>query len=216
MSRRVIRGLDATERATRRRELILDTALDMFARDGFSATSIEALCQTAYVGNKAFYEHFRSKEDCYLALLQHSTDTIFAGVLAALPGEGADEQTVTRALVGALARVLTDDPRIAIVTFGLSGGISARINRQRRDNRRRAADLVVETWRGFTEDLPEIAGPMSIAVVGGLFDLIGDELDRVDYRPEPDTCAVLSEHLAEFILAVRRGMGSGANPTVRA
>jgi len=52
----------------------LTAAFELFARDGYVNTSIEQICQTAYVGNKAFYELFDSKEDCYLALMNARRD----------------------------------------------------------------------------------------------------------------------------------------------
>ena len=64
---RTIRGMDAEQRRAQRREQLLAAAFELFARDGYANTSIEQICQTAYVGNKAFYDLFDSKEDCYIA-----------------------------------------------------------------------------------------------------------------------------------------------------
>ncbi|WP_341257861.1 TetR/AcrR family transcriptional regulator [Gordonia malaquae] len=203
---RVILGLDAAERAGRRRQLLLDTALEMFATAGFAGTTIEALCQTALVGNKAFYEHFRNKEECYVALLQRCTELTFTRVVEAIPDDDVDEETTTRALVGALAHALTDDPRVSIVTFGVAGGITVRIDKLRRENRRGASSLVVSTWERSGDDLPENVGAIALAVIGGLFGLIGDELDRVDYRPDPSAVDELITNMGDFVLAVRRGM----------
>ncbi|MDR2280874.1 MAG: TetR/AcrR family transcriptional regulator [Gordonia sp. (in: high G+C Gram-positive bacteria)] len=205
-SGRVILGLDAAERAERRRQLLLDTALEMFATSGFAGTTIEGLCQKALVGNKAFYEHFRNKAECYVALLQRCTERTFNQVVAAIPDDDADEEVTTRALVGALAHALTDDPRVSIVTFGVAGGITVRIDKLRRENRRGASGLVVSTWERSGDDLPENVGAIALAVIGGLFGLIGDELDRVDYRPDPSAVDELITTMADFVLAVRRGM----------
>jgi Bacterial regulatory proteins, tetR family len=58
---RTIRGLDADQRRAQRREQLLAAAFELFARDGYAKASIEEICQTAYVGNKAFYDLFDSK-----------------------------------------------------------------------------------------------------------------------------------------------------------
>ena len=58
---RTIRGLDAEERRAQRRAQLLDAALELFAANGYLNTSIEQLCQAAYVGTKAFYEVFDSR-----------------------------------------------------------------------------------------------------------------------------------------------------------
>ncbi|WP_161894679.1 TetR/AcrR family transcriptional regulator [Gordonia spumicola] len=205
-SGRVILGLDAAERAERRREVILDTALEMFATDGVAKTSIEALCQRALVGNKAFYEHFRSKQECYVALLRRCTDRTFSRVVAAMPTGDQSEDAMVRALVGALAHALIDDPRVSIVTFGVAGGLTVQVDKQRRENRRAASKLVISVWEMYNDDLPEAVDSIALAVIGGLFGLIGDELDRVDYSPDPRTVDRLVDHMAEFVLAAGRGM----------
>lgn len=81
---RRIRGLDAEQRRAQRRDQLLTAAFDLFAQDGYVNTSIEQICQTAYVGNKAFYELFDSKEDCFLALLNQIGDRLKGEVEAEL------------------------------------------------------------------------------------------------------------------------------------
>lgn len=81
---RTICGLDAEQRRAHRREQLLTAAFELIARDGYPNTSIEQICQAAYVGNKAFYEVFDSKEDCYLALLTQIAERIEEQAVAAL------------------------------------------------------------------------------------------------------------------------------------
>src|SRR6185436_11298960 len=59
---------DAPEgrRARRRRELhqsILATAAELFARDGYDATTVERIAAAADIAPATFFNHFRSKED---------------------------------------------------------------------------------------------------------------------------------------------------------
>ncbi|GEE04201.1 hypothetical protein nbrc107696_46470 [Gordonia spumicola] len=44
---------------------------------------------------------------------------------------------MVRALVGALAHALIDDPRVSIVTFGVAGGLTVQVDKQRRENQAR-------------------------------------------------------------------------------
>ena len=60
--------LDLSEgrRSRRRRELhqsILATAAELFARDGYDATTVERIAAAADVAPATFFNHFRSKED---------------------------------------------------------------------------------------------------------------------------------------------------------
>lgn len=145
MGRR-IRGLDADQRRAERREQLLDAALDLFAANGYLGTSIEQICSKAYIGTKSFYEVFSSREDCYVALLQRTSERLEAGMVAiADQATGSEQETVPR-LIEAFAHALVDDPRIAKVTFGQAGGISAAVERQRRTNRRWAAGFLEVLW----------------------------------------------------------------------
>jgi AcrR family transcriptional regulator len=206
---RRIRGLDAAERADQRRDLLLDAALDLFAREGYAGTSIEALCQRAYVGNKAFYEHFSTKEACYLELLQRNTHTIVDKVTAALDQLPADEEAGTRLVLTAFTEALLDDPRVAAITFGQSGGISPTIERQRRANRRQSAGIVLAVWGHYDgrRRPAKRAEAMAIAVVGGLFDQISDALDRTDQAPTASDVERLIDDMTDFALTVRAGIG---------
>ncbi len=204
---RRIRGLDADERAAQRRDLLLDAALELFASEGYAGTSIEAMCQRAYVGNKAFYEHFSTKEACYLELLQRNTHTVVEKVTEALGHLPDDEDAGTRAAVAAFTTAVVDDPRIAAVTFGQAGGISPTIERQRRANRRQGAGIVMSFWQHYDGRRPaKNAESMAIAVIGGLFDQFSDLLDRSNYAPSSADVNQLVDDLTDFALTVRAGM----------
>jgi AcrR family transcriptional regulator len=209
---RVIRGLTAEQRRAERREQLLDAALDLFATHGYLGTSIEQICSTAYVGTKSFYEVFDGREACYVALLQRTSERLMADMTAvAARAEGNERQAAPR-IISAFAHALLDDPRVAKVTFGQAGGISATVERQRRTNRRWAAGFLEQIWDRY-DDPSERAGDadsrarhaIAIGLVGGLFDLIADWL--LDADPAvPDQVESLVEDLTSFYITVRRGL----------
>ncbi|HEY3606349.1 MAG TPA: TetR family transcriptional regulator [Pseudonocardiaceae bacterium] len=197
---RRIRGLDADQRRAQRRDDLLAAALDLFADAGYPNTSIEQLCQAAFVGTKGFYEIFDTKEACYLALLRQVSATIEARMVAVLRTLPADEPAATELLLSTFAHALVDDPRFARVTFGQAGGISAAVERQRRVNRRWAADFLTSVWQRDGTPADPSLHRVAIGVVGGLFDLVADwMLDP----GEPDS---LIADLTVFYLAVLRGL----------
>ena len=63
--------------AEERRELILDAALEVFAGRGFHGSSIDEIAHTAGVSKALIYEHFPSKRDLHVSLLERSVQEIF-------------------------------------------------------------------------------------------------------------------------------------------
>lgn len=214
---RVIRGLTAEQRKAERREQLLDAALDLIATHGYLGTSIEQICSTAYVGTKSFYEVFDSREDCYVALLQRTSERLMAAMMAVAARAEGNERQAVPGIISAFAHALLDDPRVAKVTFGQAGGISKTVERQRRTNRRWAAGFLEQIWDRYdgmpdsaeelAQDEPDLRARHAIAIglVGGLFDLIADWL--LDADPEvPDQVESLIEDLTSFYITVRRGL----------
>ena len=55
--------------ATARREQLVDIAIAVFARNGYHTTSMNDVAEAAGVTKPVLYQHFASKRDLYLALL---------------------------------------------------------------------------------------------------------------------------------------------------
>jgi AcrR family transcriptional regulator len=207
---RRIRGLDAEQRRAQRREQLLDAALELFARDGYLNTSIEQICQAAYVGTKAFYELFDGREACYIALLQRISEQIEADMEETFRQVPADETAATKMLVATLVHAVVDDPRRARVTFGESGAISPAVERQRRTNRRWAAGFIESIWHryGVTAGrrVPRAyLHRMAIGTIGGMFDLIADWLLDADPGNPQDVEALIKD-LTAFYQLIRTGL----------
>jgi AcrR family transcriptional regulator len=211
---RRIRGLDAEQRRQQRRQQLLDAALELIAANGYSNTSIEQICQAAYVGTKGFYEIFDSKEACYVDLLRRIAETSGTTMVEAMRTAPSDEHLATPILVATFAHSLVDDSRVAVVTFGEASGVSRAIEVQRRANRRWAAQLVESIWSQYDESAgarrtqpsrPTNRHRMAIGAVGGMFDLIADWL--LDANPTDDAdIQRLIDDLTAFFQIVRAGL----------
>ena len=50
-------------------EKILQVSLSLITKNGYDATSVSEICETAQISKGAFYHHFPSKQDLFLALM---------------------------------------------------------------------------------------------------------------------------------------------------
>lgn len=70
-------------------EKLLQVALELFARNGFHATGLDAIIEAADVSKQTFYNHFESRDDLILAALQRRRETetkLFAQLFHDLAG----------------------------------------------------------------------------------------------------------------------------------
>ena len=63
--------------AEARREAILDAALEVFAQRGYNGSSIDEIAQAAGISKALIYEHFPSKRDLHVSLLESHVQEIF-------------------------------------------------------------------------------------------------------------------------------------------
>jgi AcrR family transcriptional regulator len=76
------------------RQLLLETSLDLFARNGYEATSVDTICRKAGLSKGAFYHHFTGKQELFLALL----DQWLSGIDLQLDAIRAEAPTTAAAL----------------------------------------------------------------------------------------------------------------------
>ena len=56
------------------KDRILDVALDLFAKDGFDAVSVESIATAVGIKAPSLYKHYKSKRAIFLAILQKMQD----------------------------------------------------------------------------------------------------------------------------------------------
>jgi TetR/AcrR family transcriptional regulator len=102
----VVNHESASDRTSRDR--LLQAAIDVFARKGYSATTVREIVDTAGVTKPVLYYHFGSKEGIYLALMEGAR-TEFSTTLARAVAEGGPaRQQVFRVLGGVLDLILAN------------------------------------------------------------------------------------------------------------
>jgi AcrR family transcriptional regulator len=66
----VRRRLTQEERKRETRQLLLESAVETFAQLGFHGASVDKIAENAGFSKGAFYAHFHSKEELFLAILE--------------------------------------------------------------------------------------------------------------------------------------------------
>jgi len=102
--------------ADRQRERLLDATEALIAEKGAARTTIEAIVKVAGVSSVTFYEHFRGKDECFLAAFERAVDDLRAEVSGALPVAGSREERV-RAGLAALLTAVDAEPSRARLCF---------------------------------------------------------------------------------------------------
>ncbi len=200
---RRIRGLDASEREAQRRDHVLESALTLFAEQGYAHTSVEQVCAGANVSTKSFYRIFDNREDLYLEVYNRFRSSVFAKMHVVLEEASDDEAEAEAVMLDTLLAAYFDDPRCALAIQGPSRAISPTIELIRRDTRKVAARLLESVWRdsGLTGSYSGIA----VAVIGGIFDLFTNALVEGRTLTE-DELADLRVDVKRFYRAVRAGL----------
>jgi AcrR family transcriptional regulator len=186
-------GLSPEQVAESQRERLLAAVAHVVAAEGYRQTTVTAIVKAAAVSSRAFYEHFNSKEDCYLAafdaVVDHLTELLTASV-----AEAPDWPTATLAALREglsffaaepeLARLCLFEPMIATPRFAV---------------RARTAILsAVPFLRPGREERPEGSGlPESTedSLIGGLVVLAS----RAILAGEPPLTDLFAD-AAEFLL----------------
>jgi AcrR family transcriptional regulator len=112
------------------RERIVRAMLECVARDGYEATTVPHVVATARVSRNAFYELFKDKTDCFIAVCDQGAEELLAELLVL-----ASEADWTRALLEGTRRYLRwwqERPAFSRAYFLSLPGAGERAIRQRK------------------------------------------------------------------------------------
>ena len=98
-------GSTATLVAASQRTRLLEAVGRAVAEKGYGATTIDDIVRGAGVSKKTFYEHFRDKEDCFVAAYEAAGRELFERV--------RDAQRATPRTTGSSARGPASSPTCA-------------------------------------------------------------------------------------------------------
>ena len=130
--------------ATARREQVLDVALEVFGRSGYHGTSMNDIADAAGVTKPVLYQHFDSKRDLYLALIDEVGARLLSAITSATAG-AADGRSRTERGFQAYFRWVASDHGAFMLLFG--GGV-------------RQDDEFRDAIRRITDDAAAAVAPM--------------------------------------------------------
>ena len=83
-----------------KREEVLDRAIELFRRNGYSATSTADLVEELAMNRKSMYAEFGSKQELFEAALERYSEINLSRVLAPIEAPDANAQSIRDAFLG--------------------------------------------------------------------------------------------------------------------
>jgi AcrR family transcriptional regulator len=144
------------------------------AGKGYAGTTVGDVVSGAGVSRKTFYEHFRDKEECFLAAFDSGVDALLSSIVAARPqGDGWLE--LLRARVRAYLETLASRPEFArtfLIEVFAAGPRALERRAEVHDRfKQLIADLYAQTRDEFP-DLPAVPEPIWTAAVGAMNEVV--------------------------------------------
>ncbi len=130
-------GVSGPERDARRREKLLDAALDLFSGQGYRATTVADICKAAHLSTRQFYYYFDDREAVLQELYQRANDAARAAVLSAMATTTGAFVERLRVALHAYTEAMTADLRITRLSSVAVVGVSAEFEERRTAERDR-------------------------------------------------------------------------------
>jgi AcrR family transcriptional regulator len=197
-------------RKAHRRTLLLDTALELLSSEGWSATSVRSVCQSARLNPRYFYESFETLDDLLVAVYDRVVEELTAEVTDAILRSGAGVREQLRSAIDAILRYVDEDRRRGRILYVVALG-NETLNRRRLETGLRLVELVERDATSRVEVAPgEPVGRMGAAiVVGGFGELLAEwlagriEVSREQFAEDATTLFLALAESASGIVAKR-------------
>jgi AcrR family transcriptional regulator len=196
--------MEAEAVARHQRGRLEGAMVEAVARHGFGDTTLRELVSLAGVSKSTFYEHFKDKQDCFLATFDDAILEIDRRVAEAFDEPG-DLREKLLAGIGTLMVVVTEEKAAAslVAVDSLALGAAAVPHRERASRR---FEALVE--KGFAESpSPHTASAMTVrGIVAGVRNCVYQHLraGTVDELP------AAAEAIVDWILCFDRPLGETA------
>jgi AcrR family transcriptional regulator len=183
-------GLDRELVAASQRTRLLDAVGRAVADKGYSGATIDDIVRAAGVSKMTFYQHFRDKEDCFVAAYEAAGEELFERVRAA---NTRPEGWLERMAAGIRAYLtwLAGDPALArafLIEVAAAGPRAAERSERVRDRYAELMRKLQDEARADIPSLPRLPAEIFHALVAAVDDLVvrriresgGEDLPRLE------------------------------------
>lgn len=108
-------GRPRRSRPSTRADELIDASIRLFARDGYSAVSIDDIGAAVGIAGPSVYRHFESKQDLLVAAMNRGAERIRSDFANAVAEGTSDEDRLRRVTDAYVSTGLTDSEEIAIL-----------------------------------------------------------------------------------------------------
>lgn len=185
---------------------LLDAVARVVADKGYGAATVADVIALAGVSRRTFYEHFPGLEDCFLAAYEDGMRSLFGAIRSALVGVPRDDLALRiRVAIDAYLAAMASVPAAAwSFTVEVLGA-----GRRALDQRDWVMAQWVEQWRAFHElrqhvqpGLADLSSAQLLALVGGMEELVRDQLRRHGAQSLPQIAPALGTFAASVLAAL--------------
>lgn len=120
------------QRKERQRANLLETAVKLFGKHGFHATTVPMIVKAADASTGTFYFYFRNKEDVFAAALESFGARIAAALNQAIDAAAPEPKDKMRAAVERLVTFMAEHPTEARIFIVETSGLGGRLQQIRR------------------------------------------------------------------------------------
>ncbi len=140
---RLYGGLDAEERRTERRLRLINAAIEVYGKVGYRVATVKAICETAELTERYFYESFANSEALLIAAYTHVVGHLHDEMAAAARAAGDDADARLLATLTLYFNRLKEHPKPARVFLLEISGISAAVDAVKLEVLRTFSDILV-------------------------------------------------------------------------
>jgi AcrR family transcriptional regulator len=177
---RPYRGIPQDERRAQRRAQLIEAGVAVYGERGYRQATVKAVCESASLTERYFYESFANSEELLIACFESVTYAVLEEILDAARQAGRSRPARARAMLHAYFAALQREPRSARVFLVEIRGVS------------RAVDKSFDTaLRAIGEEVARIVAPpdapsdplLQAGIVGGVIHIALRWIED-DYTPD--------------------------------